>query len=240
VALWKRLTGDERDGPLAGLLILLTVASGMIDAVSFLRLGHVFAATMTGNLLFIGFAVAGAPGFEVGDSAVALAAYIVGASVAGALVASHGASRRTALLLRVEAIQCASLLAATVIFGVVGSSPGTGTGYVLIAVLAVGMGVQSTAVRHLAIPELTTTTMTNTLATLIADLRPPKWRALSTQLRLLALVSVFTGAVVGTVLVLDVATWCSLALAGVLVGSVVALTLVARRSGEATWDGVVA
>jgi uncharacterized membrane protein YoaK (UPF0700 family) len=236
VALWTRLTRDERDGPLAGLLILLTVASGMIDAVSILRLGHVFAAAMTGNLLFIGFAVAGAPGFAAANSGTALGAFVVGAYVAGGLVSSRRASKRVELLVRAEAIQCTSLLIATVMLGVVGSPPPSWARYLLIAVLAIGMGVQSTAVRHLRIPELTTTVMTNTLATLISDLRPPKWRGTGTQLRLLALVSVLVGAVVGTMLVLNVAAWCSLAFAAVLVGSVGIFAHLATRRGQPVWD----
>src|ERR1700728_3935614 len=104
VALWARLTRDERDGPLAGLLVLLTVASGMIDAVSILRLGHVFAAAMTGNLLFIGFAVAGAPGFTVANSGTALGAFVVGAYVGGGLVSSRRVSRRGGVFVRAQAL----------------------------------------------------------------------------------------------------------------------------------------
>jgi uncharacterized membrane protein YoaK (UPF0700 family) len=236
VALWQRLTREERDGPLAGLLILLTVASGMIDAVCILRVGHVFAAAMTGNLLFIGFAVAGAPSFNAANSGTALAAFVVGAYVAGGLLSSRVASSRATLLLRAEVIQSASLAVATVILGLVGAPPPSEARYVLIAVLAVGMGVQSTAVRHLGIPELTTTVMTNTLATLIADLRPGKRGGTGTQLRFLALVSVLVGAILGTLLVLYVAAWCSLAIAGLLVGSVAGFTYRAIRRGSPVWD----
>ena len=38
----------------------LTVVKGLVDAVSHLALGHVFVANMTGNVVFLAFAVAGA------------------------------------------------------------------------------------------------------------------------------------------------------------------------------------
>src|SRR5260370_9429973 len=43
------------------LLNLLTVSSGAVDAISFLALGKVFSAFMTGNIAFLGLRVAGAP-----------------------------------------------------------------------------------------------------------------------------------------------------------------------------------
>ena len=49
-------------------LAALTVVSGFVDAVSFLGLGHVFTANMTGNVVLLGFAAAGAPGFSVAAS----------------------------------------------------------------------------------------------------------------------------------------------------------------------------
>jgi len=42
------------------LLGALTVSSGAIDAISFLALGKVFSAFMTGNIAFLGLRLAGA------------------------------------------------------------------------------------------------------------------------------------------------------------------------------------
>lgn len=50
----------DRDGPLPPLMLLLTVVTGLVDAVSCLALGHVFVANMTGNVVFLCFAPAGA------------------------------------------------------------------------------------------------------------------------------------------------------------------------------------
>ena len=75
----------------------LTVVSGFVDAVSYLGLGHVFTANMTGNVVLIGFAVAGAPGFSVSASLCALGAFLVGAVVGGRL-ARHVSPERALLL----------------------------------------------------------------------------------------------------------------------------------------------
>ncbi|MGW6016344.1 YoaK family protein, partial [Streptomyces sp. NPDC055210] len=71
--------------PLLASLMTLTAVSGLIDAISYLGLGHVFTANMTGNVVVIGFAVAGAPGFSVLGSLVSLAAFLTGAVIAGRL-----------------------------------------------------------------------------------------------------------------------------------------------------------
>jgi uncharacterized membrane protein YoaK (UPF0700 family) len=59
-------------GPLMPLLIVMTFVTGLVDAFSYLVLGHVFVANMTGNVVFLGFALAGAPDFSILDSFVAL------------------------------------------------------------------------------------------------------------------------------------------------------------------------
>lgn len=69
-----------RHGSLPAILLMLTVTTGVVDAVSILGLGPVFVANMTGNVVFIGFALAGAPGFSLWGSVVALAAFLGGAA----------------------------------------------------------------------------------------------------------------------------------------------------------------
>jgi uncharacterized membrane protein YoaK (UPF0700 family) len=64
-------------GPLPVLLLLLSVVTGLVDAVSYLALGHVFVANMTGNVVFLGFALAGAPGLSAPASLAALAAFLL-------------------------------------------------------------------------------------------------------------------------------------------------------------------
>ena len=60
-----------RDWPLPPFLLALTLVTGLIDAFSYLVLGHVFVANMTGNVVFLAFALAGAPGFSIAASLIA-------------------------------------------------------------------------------------------------------------------------------------------------------------------------
>src|SRR5919112_1878008 len=69
------------------LLLALTAVAGLVDAVSYLGLGHIFTANMTGNVVFLGFAVAGAQGLSVARSFTALVAFLAGAVIGGRLAA---------------------------------------------------------------------------------------------------------------------------------------------------------
>src|ERR1700723_4183066 len=72
-----------RHGPLPALLISMALVTGLVDAFSYLVLGHVFVANMTGNVVFLGFALIGAPGFSIGASLVALLSFWLGALIGG-------------------------------------------------------------------------------------------------------------------------------------------------------------
>ena len=90
-------------GPLRPLLLVLTVVTGVVDAVSILELGRVFVANMTGNVVFIGFALAGAPGFSLAASLSALAGFLVAAALYGVLARRIGRAAGSTLLHPVEA-----------------------------------------------------------------------------------------------------------------------------------------
>ena len=84
-----------RHGPLPPLLLGLTLVTGLVDAFSYLLLGHVFVANMTGNVVFLGFAIAGATGFSIPASLVALGSFVCGALIGGKAGSATGASPRT-------------------------------------------------------------------------------------------------------------------------------------------------
>jgi uncharacterized membrane protein YoaK (UPF0700 family) len=134
-----------RFGPLPPLMLLLTVVTGFVDAYSYLSLGHVFVANMTGNVVFSGFAVAGAPGFSLAASLAALAAFAVGALVGGRIARVHGAHRgrhfSTSILIETAVMLAAYLVAQ------LGPSPDKSAAirYLLIVLLGIGMGVQNAA-----------------------------------------------------------------------------------------------
>ncbi|MFZ0088478.1 MAG: YoaK family protein [Solirubrobacteraceae bacterium] len=70
-------------GTLPGLLIALTLLTALVDAVRYLALGYVFVANMTGNVVFLGLAVAGARGLSAVASLIALGAFVLGAMGGG-------------------------------------------------------------------------------------------------------------------------------------------------------------
>src|SRR5688572_8280104 len=102
---------DDPHGPLPLLLLALTVVTGLVDAFSYLVLGRVFVANMTGNVVFLGFALAGASGFSIAASLIALGAFSLGALAGGRLSTQLGAHRGR-LLASAGAVE-ASLVAAT-------------------------------------------------------------------------------------------------------------------------------
>jgi uncharacterized membrane protein YoaK (UPF0700 family) len=153
---------------LLGTLMVLTVVSGLVDAVSYLGLGHVFTANMTGNVVLLGFAAAGAPGFSIPASLASLGAFLVGAACAGR-VTLHIASRRRWLI---AAMATEGVLAggAAVVSAAAGGVIGTGWArYTVIVLMAFAMGVRNSTIRRLAVPDVTTTVLTMTLTGLAAD-----------------------------------------------------------------------
>ncbi|WP_069466013.1 YoaK family protein [Actinacidiphila rubida] len=183
-------------GPLPLLLLVLTVVSGLVDAFSYLALGRVFVANMTGNVLFLGFSLAGAGGFSVTDSLLSLAAFLAGA-VSGGRLGRLVPGRRGRLLLTGTAVQLALVVVAVAV-DASGGGPATGAERgVLIVLLALAMGWQNAVARSLKVPDLTTTVQTMTLTRMAAD----SWLAGGTTgragVRLLSALALFVGAVAG-------------------------------------------
>jgi uncharacterized membrane protein YoaK (UPF0700 family) len=164
----ETVAGKNRHGPLPSLLLVLTVVTGLVDAVSYLKLGHVFVANMTGNVVFLGFAGAGAADFSVAASLIAIVAFMGGALVAGRLSSPLGHHR--ARFLAAAATVQVGLVAIALAVSMVASDPGSGAAsYALITPLALAMGLQNATARRLGVPDLTTTVLTLTLTGLAAD-----------------------------------------------------------------------
>src|SRR6202035_990237 len=75
------------------ILLVMTLVTGFVDAVSYLALGHVFTANMTGNVVLLGFAMAETPGLSVARSGAALGAFVVGATIGGRVAAANAGQR---------------------------------------------------------------------------------------------------------------------------------------------------
>jgi uncharacterized membrane protein YoaK (UPF0700 family) len=114
---------DPKHGPLPALLLLLTVATGVVDAVSILALGRVFVANMTGNIVFIGFAIAGAPGFSLSASLSATGGFLCGAVVGGRLIANFG-GHRAVLFRNAVAVGSGLVLALALVVAVLAGGAG--------------------------------------------------------------------------------------------------------------------
>jgi uncharacterized membrane protein YoaK (UPF0700 family) len=230
-ASFGRLIADPAHGPLAALMLVLTVLTGVVDAVSILSLGRVFVANMTGNVVFIGFAVAGASGFSLSASLSALAGFLVGAAVGGVLVARLG-SHRGRLTTVITGGELVLILLALIGAALAGDDLSTGDKVAIAALLAMALGAQNAAVRQLKVFDLTTTVLTMTLTGLASDVRQRDRFAIVR--RLLAVAAMLVGAIAGAWLVLNVSNVAALALAAALLGIVVIAAMVGSRS-PASW-----
>ncbi|MFB6571277.1 YoaK family protein [Streptomyces noursei] len=193
--------GEDRHGPLPLLMLTLTVVTGLIDAVSFLGLGHVFVANMTGNVVFLGFALVGAANLSVLASLVSLAAFLVGA-LAGGRLGTRFATHRGKLLKTATAVQTVLVAVTVAAAAVTDGRVTTGVQYTLIVFLGLAMGLQNAVARRLGVPDLTTTVLTLTLTGLAADSPTAGGAAPRSGRRILSVLVMFLGALVGAQLVL--------------------------------------
>jgi uncharacterized membrane protein YoaK (UPF0700 family) len=205
--------------PLPWLLLVLSVGTGLVDAISVLGLGKVFTANMTGNIVFLGFAAAGAPEFRPAPYLVAIAAFLCGAAIGGRAGRAHVGRSLRRWLITAAVVEASLLWAAAVValgFDVQTQSPKAAL-FAIIALTAVAMGFRNATVRQLKIPDLTTTVLTLTLTGLAADSRlaggdSPNWAR-----RLAGVAAIFAGAAIGAVLVLNTGLVPALVLCGAVV-----------------------
>ena len=183
-------------------LLLLTATTGLVDAVAFLGLGHVFTANMTGNVVFTAFAIAGAKGLSVSASVLALVCFLAGALAGGRLaVAMEPRSRRQWLVIATSGE--ALLLAGAAVAAIGVPLSGTfGQRWPIVVLTAAAMGIRNATVRRLGAADLTTTVLTLTLTGLAADSSFAGGSNPRPTRRLGSVVAMFAGALIGAVLVL--------------------------------------
>jgi uncharacterized membrane protein YoaK (UPF0700 family) len=165
-------TPSPSEAPFAVIATLfgLTFVTGLIDAASFLGLGHVFTANMTGNVVFVGFALGGAADLSILRSLAALGAFASG-SVVGGIVTSRRSRTPARHLLIAMYAETLVLSVAAVAALVTGNGVTSVSVYLVIVCTAVAMGLRNAVVRKLAVPDLTTTVLTLTVTGLAADSR---------------------------------------------------------------------
>ena len=227
-SMWKLTSADEI---LPFALLGMTAVTGIVDAVSFLALGHVFTANMTGNIVFLGFSIAGVPEVSATRSLTALAAFLIGALIGGRVLAKPRADAIHAPLI-LFGLEIASITAA--MFAAIGYHgipfPESIPLYLIIVFTAVAMGMRNAAVRKLGVADLTTTVLTLTITGLAADSSlargsNPRW-----QRKLGSISAMLAGAAAGAILVRR-SVFAALALALATTSVCSALLLAAKLWG---------
>jgi uncharacterized membrane protein YoaK (UPF0700 family) len=149
---------------LEGVLGLISFAAGSVDVMSFAKLGGVLASAMTGNVALLGLYIGRGSAAAALSSMVALIAFILGAG-AGAYAARQRAQHDALRLLLVAEL---ILLAAGASFWLAAGRPSGGmSGNGVIVLLAMAMGLQIIAGRHLNLAGIPTVVFTSTLTNIV-------------------------------------------------------------------------
>ena len=195
------------------LMLTLTAATGIVDAVGYLGLDRVFTANMTGNVVILGMALTGADDLPVTGPMLALAGFVLGAVLAGRAVRGRSGEWSTAT----TGVLCgvgALVIATGALLMLWGDAPHP----VLLGVtgaLGLAMGAQAAAARALAVKDVTTVVITSTITGLAMDSRLAGGAGDLWARRLLAVVLMLIGAAVGALL-LQVHVGAGLLLAGLI------------------------
>jgi uncharacterized membrane protein YoaK (UPF0700 family) len=177
----------------------MTFTAGLVDAVSYLGLGRVFAANMTGNIVLLGFGIAGSAGLPVVAPLVSLGAFLAG-SAAGGMLARTTGDRHAPHIARALGVESGLVLAAAIVAAATDVRPNSLTGDAVIVLLALAMGVRNATVRQLGVPDLTTTVLTMTLTGLAADSRIVGGSGEGSVRSITAVLAMLCGAVAGALL----------------------------------------
>jgi uncharacterized membrane protein YoaK (UPF0700 family) len=177
-------------------LLLLTFATGLVDAISVLILGHVFVANMTGNIIFLGFWFVPGSGVDLTAAILAFVGFLTGTVIGGRLARHLGAQARrwlaTSLGTEVVALVALSILAGTGLL-----SYHANTKLILIVGLAITFGLQHSTARQFGIQELTTTVLTSTVVGIGVDSRLAGGTGEREKLRFSVIFAMCAGAIVG-------------------------------------------
>jgi uncharacterized membrane protein YoaK (UPF0700 family) len=207
------------------MLFVLTYVTGLLDAVTYLGLGHVFAANQTGNVIVLGFALVGAGQSSVTGALTSFGAFVVGAAFSGWTTVRL--ERVIASWPRVMFLLEAALLAGAGVLSAV--SPEFAT--LVVGMLAFAMGMRNATLQHHGLGTVSTTVLTTTLAGLAGSgLMRRNWQVV--RPRLAAVVAMLLGAVCGALLI-DYGTLAVLALAAALT---IAVSLIYGARGARTTE----
>jgi len=215
-------------------LLLITVVTGIVDAVSYISLGRVFTANMTGNVVILAFSTARVSGLSIVRSSTALLSFLVGALFGGRIMSRASVETQIQFAARAFLLEVASLFTAS--FCAIGRRGNlledSFQEFALIALLALAMGTRSAAVRKLAIPDLTTTVLTLTITGIAADSSIANGNNPRLARRIGSVAAMFLGAALGAVIIrysISAALWLATAISALCS---VALFRSFRSSGQ--------
>jgi uncharacterized membrane protein YoaK (UPF0700 family) len=184
-------------------LLGMTAVTGLVDAVSFLSLGRVFTANMTGNIVLLAFATAHVSGLSIARSLTALLAFLVGAILGGRVMARANADSQIRFAAQAFFLEGVFLFAAS--FCAIGYRGDlvehSCQPFALIALTALAMGTRNAAVRKLAIPDLTTTVLTLTITGIGADSSLANGNNPRSARRVASVAAMFLGAALGAIVI---------------------------------------
>lgn len=187
--------------PIVLLAYVLTFTAGLINAVTVLGLGDIFASLMTGNVVFIGLALGGAEDFSAWRSGLAIGAFLAGAAVGGRIAAHSEKKSLRAWLLPVAAAEAALIAAAAAVafFYIGRSTEDTMAPAVLVAIAltSLAMGVRNSTITELDLPDLKTTVLTLTLSGLAADSKLGGGKGQHVTRRVMSVLLIIGGAAAG-------------------------------------------
>ncbi len=218
---------DDPDGPLPAMLLALTMLAGVVDATSILRLGDVFVATMTGNLVFIGLAAAGAKGFSVTGSLLSVGGFVIGVLIGGRTCEAERSDRGRAMR-NILAVKL-SLACIVIVIAIIGGPRfSLGIRDAMVVLLAASMGAQLALIRYLKVPDLLTVVLTMTITGVLTERKRGLHDAAMLR-RGLSLIAFAIGALSGGVLILGVGVTAALLLGlGLIIGVMIAAYRVSR------------
>jgi uncharacterized membrane protein YoaK (UPF0700 family) len=189
------------------LLAGLSFSAGMYEAICFLALGKVFAGFQTGNLVFLGFGVAGTrppAGPNPVTVVISLAAFAAGVALAVPILKAFGDDQETEHNVfrpwpRAVSIALAiALISQAAFFAVwITAARPASLAYILVALAAFAMGLQANAIRSLNVPGISTTAFTATFVDLASGLATWGLTAPSARRLTAAVVGVAAGGFLG-------------------------------------------
>ena len=209
------------------LMLALTFSTGIVDAVGYLGLDKVFAGNMTGNVVILGMAAAGADDLPLLGPAIALLGFLIGALAGGRVVRPVEGGRWSRRIGAVFALVGVLLVGLAGALFVIGRAPAGPSLLGIVVFLSVAMGLQAATARHLAVKDITTVVVTSLITGLAADATvsgaQQPWPR-----RVLALVLLTAGALVGALTL----RWHP----GLGLGLAAGLTLAVAAIGTLAWS----